>query len=114
VAGFCALAVPQVDSALGVMILLAIGFALQDLGVPSMWSMPADIGGRFAGTLGGWMNSAGALGGMLSPLVAAKISIAHGWNAVFILFGAVYLLGAFAWLRVDASSSMLQSNRRSP
>ncbi len=113
-AGLCAFAVSQLHSAVTVMALIVIAFAFQDLGVPSMWALPTDIGGRFAGTLGGWMNSAGAVGGMLSPLVAAKVSIAHGWNATFVVFGAVYLLGALAWLRVDASSPMHQSNSRSP
>ncbi len=113
-AGLCAFAVSQLHSAVAVMALIVIAFAFQDLGVPSMWSLPTDIGGRFAGTLGGWMNSAGAIGGMLSPFVAAKVSIAHGWNATFVVFGAVYLLGALAWLRVDASSPMRQSNSRSP
>ena len=58
------------------------------------------------------MNSAGAVGGMLSPLVAAKVSIAHGWNVTFVVFGVIYLLGALAWLRVDAASPMHQSNSR--
>jgi len=103
-AGLCAFAVSQLQSPVAVMALIVFAFAFQDLGVPSMWSLPTDIGGRFAGTVGGWMNSAGAIGGMLSPLVAAKVSIAHGWNATFVVFGAVYLLGALAWLRVDAGS----------
>lgn len=103
-AGLCAFAVSQFHSAVTVMVLIVIAFAFQDLGVPSMWSLPADIGGRFAGTVGGWMNSAGAIGGMLSPLVAAQISIAHGWNTAFLVFGAIYLLGALAWLRVDATA----------
>ena len=113
-AGLCAFTVSQLHSAGAVMALIVIAFAFQDLGVPSMWSLPTDIGGRFAGTLGGWMNSAGAVGGMLSPLVAAKVSIAHGWNTTFIMFGAIYLLGASAWLRVDASSPLRQSNTSSP
>lgn len=113
-AGLCAFAVSQLNSAFAVMTLIVIAFAFQDLGVPAIWSLPADIGGRFAGTVGGWMNSAGAVGGMLSPLIAAKISIAHGWNAAFLLFGAIYLLGALAWLRVDASSPIPHSNSRSP
>jgi ACS family glucarate transporter-like MFS transporter len=112
-AAFCAFAVPQFNSAFAVMTLLVIGFIFQDLGVPSMWSLPADLGGRFAGTLGGWMNSAGCVGGMLSPLVAAKMSIAYGWNSTFIVFGAIYLLGAFAWLRVDASTPMRHTHTRS-
>ena len=108
-AGLCAFAVSQLHSAAAVMALIVIAFTFQDLGVPSMWSLPTDIGGRFAGTLGGWMNSAGAIGGMLSPIVAAQVSIARGWNATFVVFGAVYLLGALAWLRVDAGSPMRQS-----
>jgi MFS family permease len=114
-AGLCAFAVSQLHSSVAVMALIVVAFAFQDLGVPSMWSLPTDIGGHFAGTLGGWMNSAGAVGGMISPLVAAQVSIAHGWNATFVVFGAVYLLGALAWLRVDASNPMLrQSKSRSP
>ena len=113
-AAACVFAVPQFHSAVAVMTLLALGFAFQDLGVPSMWSLPTDIGGRYAGTLGGWMNSAGAIGGTLSPLVVAKVSIAYGWNTTFVMFGAVYLLGALAWLRVDAGSPMRQSNQHSP
>lgn len=101
-AGVCALAVPSFHSATTVLCVLAAGFAFQDLGVPSMWSVPADIGGRYAGTVGGCMNTAGALGGMLSPLIAAKVSIAVGWNSAFLMFGVVYLVGAMAWLRVDA------------
>src|SRR6185503_16824229 len=109
-AGLCAFAVSQLHSAVAVMALIVIAFAFQDLGVPSMWSLPTDIGGRFAGTVGGWMNSAGAIGGMLSPLVAAKVSIAHGWNTTFIVFGAIYMLGAIAWLRVDAGSPIRLAN----
>jgi MFS family permease len=104
VAGLCAFAVSQLQSPVAVMALIVMAFAFQDLGVPAMWSLPTDIGGRFAGTLGGWMNTAGAIGGMLSPLVAAKMSISYGWNAAFVVFGCVYLLGALAWLQVDASS----------
>jgi ACS family glucarate transporter-like MFS transporter len=105
-AGLCAFAVSQLHSATAVMTLIVIAFGFQDLGVPSMWSLPTDIGGRFAGTLGGWMNTAGAVGGMLSPLVAARVSIAYGWNAAFVVFGGVYFLGAMAWLRVDAGRAI--------
>ena len=103
-AGMCALVISRLALVLPAIVLMIMAFAFQDLGVPSMWSLPTDIGGRFAGTVGGWMNSAGGIGGMLSPLVAAKVSIAYGWNATFLVFAAVYFIGALAWLRVDASS----------
>jgi MFS family permease len=113
-AGLCALAVSQLNSAAAIMTLICVAFAFQDLGVPSLWSLPTDVGGRYAGTVGGCMNSAGALGGMLSPLVAAQVSIAYGWQSVFFVFGGMYLLGALAWLRIDAGRPILQSTSRAP
>jgi MFS family permease len=108
IAGACALAVSRLQSPTAVLALIILAFACQDLGVPSMWSMPADIGGRYAGTIGGWMNSAGAVGGMLSPLAAAQVSIAYGWSKAFVMFGAVYLIGALAWLRVNADEPVME------
>jgi MFS family permease len=111
---FCVFAVPAFKSADGVMALLTIGFIFQDLGVAAMWSLPADIGGRYTATVGGWMNTVGCVAAMLSPLTSAKMSIVFGWNSLFFVFGVVYLLGALAWGRVDASVPMIQSNNRSP
>jgi ACS family D-galactonate transporter-like MFS transporter len=107
-AGVCALLVSQLHSAAAGITLICVAFVGQDLGVPSMWSLPTDVGGRFAGTVGGCMNAAGAIGGMLSPLVAAKVSVAYGWNATFLVFGAVYLTGALAWLAIDAERPLLE------
>ncbi len=105
-AGLCALVVSQLRSPVAIMVLICVAFVFQDLGVPSMWSLPADIGGRYAGTVGGCMNTAGSIGGMLSPLMAAKVSIAFGWHATFVVFGIVYLVGALSWLVIDASKPL--------
>jgi MFS family permease len=106
-AGLCALLVSRLHSATAGIALICVAFVCQDLGVPSMWSLPTDVGGRYAGTVGGCMNACGAIGGMLSPLVAAKVSAAFGWNATFLVFGAVYFVGALAWLRIDAGERLL-------
>ncbi len=107
VAGACALAVARTNSAWPVIVIICIASAFQDLALPAMWSASVDIGGRCAGTVGGCMNSAGAIGAMLSPLVAAQVAILWNWKAVFVVFAASYLLGAVAWLRVDASRPFL-------
>lgn len=111
VASFCALAVLYARSAWTVIVIICIAAAFQDLALPAIWSSAVDIGGRCAGTVSGCMNSVGAIGAMLSPLVAAKVAITWNWNAVFVLFAASYFLGALAWLRVDASRPLLE---RSP
>jgi nitrate/nitrite transporter NarK len=106
VAALCALATTQLRSPIACIVVICLASASQDLSLPCMWAVPVDVGGRFAGTVGGWMNSAGCLGGMLSPIFAAKVSSAFGWNAVFFLFAGVYLLAALAWSRVDASKPL--------
>jgi MFS transporter, ACS family, glucarate transporter len=93
----------QVDAPWACLVLICVAAACQDFSLPCMWSVPIDVGGRHAGTVGGVMNSAGCLGGMLSPLVAAKLSGAFGWGLVFVVFSAMYLGAALAWVWVDAS-----------
>jgi MFS family permease len=105
-AGLCALVVAGLDSAWPAILLMCVAFGFQDVAIPGIWSLPADVGGRYAGTLGGCMNTVGAIGGMLSPLVAARLSSDFGWNAVFLVYGGMYLLGALAWVRIDAAKTI--------
>ncbi len=109
VAAACALAVSRANSAWAVIVIICIASAFQDLALPVLWSASVDIGGRCAGTVSGCMNSIGAAGAMLSPLLAAKVAALWSWSAVFVVFAAAYLLGAMAWLRVDASRPFLAS-----
>src|SRR5205085_6500606 len=93
-AALLSLLVPHASSGTVGVVLLCLVSGVQDLMVPVMWSLPADIGGRHAGTVGGAMNMAGGLGGILSPIVAARVADHYGWNWVFVLFAASYLLAA--------------------
>jgi MFS family permease len=112
VAACCALAVSRTHSAWAVILIICVASAFQDLALPAMWCASVDIGGRCAGTVGGCMNSFGAIGAMLSPLVAAKVAIHWNWQAVFVVFAASYFVGALAWLRVDASRPFLGEDRK--
>ena len=88
--------------------LLTLAFFCQDMGVPCIWSLPADIGGRHAGVLGGAMNSVGALGGVFSPLVVSWVHTegAADWNGVILLYAGGYLAAGLAWLAIDASKRL--------
>jgi MFS family permease len=79
--------------------------AFQDLTVPVIWSLPADIGGRYAGTVAGCINSVGAVGGALSPFLAARL----GFDVIFYVYAGSYLLGAMMWLRIDAGESVMET-----
>lgn len=111
-AGLCALAIPHMNSAWGVIAIICLACALQDPVVPCVSAVCADIGQRYTGTVFGCANSVGAVGAALSPLVAAKVSSAYGWETVFIIFAIAYILGGLLWLRIDATKSIMSEPGR--
>jgi ACS family glucarate transporter-like MFS transporter len=114
-AGATALLIPGLEGyGVAVATLCTVCF-FQDLAVPCIWSLPADIGGRYAGTVGGFMNSVGAIGGALSaPFVAHLQGGEGGWDTVFYVFAAVYGFGALLWLVIDAGRGMITEPGRNP
>jgi len=85
---------------------LAGGAGSLYLSQSAFWAVSADLGGKSAGGLSGFMNMANQIGGMitvsLTPLLAARF----GWNAGFRAAAAVAALGAIAWLFVDPRATL--------
>lgn len=83
----------------------AIGFAAccNDFAMAPSWITCLDIGGRFAGTLGGQMNMWGALGGFCSPILIGWLLDLTGqnWNVTFYIFAGIYALAAVFWAPLD-------------
>jgi MFS family permease len=82
--------------------------AFQDLAIPCIWTVSADIGERYAATVGGCMNSVGAVGSILGIFLAPRLASEYGWNRVFIVNGCLYLAGALAWLRINARERLVK------
>ncbi len=116
-AGICALCLTQATSPYQVIAIICIACAVQDLAIPCIWSACADIGGRYAGTVSGCMNTIGAVGGALSPLIAPRLAnspglnlgfaVFEGWNLVFLVSGTACIVGGLMWLRIDATETLL-------
>jgi len=100
--------VPLATTLAAAVVLFCLAAGAQGLMVPVLWSLPADVGGRHAGTVGGALNMAGGVGAFASPLIAAYLERGAGWNAVFIVFVASYLVAALLWLRIDATEPLEQ------
>jgi nitrate/nitrite transporter NarK len=113
-AGATALVIPHLTGEVQAILAICLICVFQDLAVPCLWSLPADIGGRYAGTAGGFMNSVGALAGALSPPLVASIKTSQGWSAVFYVFAAVYAAGALLWLRIDAGRPLIEDDAVNP
>jgi MFS family permease len=112
-AGLFTLTIPTFHSHWPVIAVLCIVSAFQDLAVPIIWTVSADIGERYAGTVAGAMNCMGGVGASLGILLAPRIAAYFDdWNFVFIVNGWVYLAGALAWLRVNAAERLV--NREGP
>lgn len=81
---------------------LAFASGAHDLSLPVVWATCTDLGGRFGGTAGGWMNLASSLSGMLAPVATASLAQWSGsYHSVFWVTISLYLAGALLWLFID-------------
>jgi ACS family glucarate transporter-like MFS transporter len=67
----------------------------------SFWSVSADIGKESAGSVSGFMNMGGQLGGALTASLTPAIASHFGWTASFLVAACMCVAGALAWLPVQ-------------
>jgi ACS family glucarate transporter-like MFS transporter len=79
---------------------LAGGAGALYLSQSSFWSVSADIGGKSAGSVSGFMNMGGQLGGALTASLTPAIAGKFGWTASFLVASGLCAVGALAWLLV--------------
>lgn len=64
------------------------------------WAACIDLSGKFSGSVSGWMNFWGNLGGVAAPTLTAWIATTYGWQAAIVTTAAFAVVGMFAWLFV--------------
>lgn len=83
----------------------AMGLAsfCNDLTMPGSWSACMDVGGRYAGTLSGSMNTMGSVAAGIAPLVTGILLdySNRDWTLTFWISGVIYFLGGLCWLWLD-------------
>ena len=81
-------------------------FANTCLGVGSncAWTTCTEIGGKFAGTVTGWMNFWGNAIGGVSPLIIAWFVMHYGWRAAILVTAASGISGTILWIFVRPNS----------
>jgi MFS family permease len=112
-AGLCVLATGFVTQAWQAVTLLCLAFLINDLAIPTLWAVFADVGGRFVGTLSGLMNMVGAVGGMLGPALTPVVlknldhlPVGLRWQYIFAGMAAAWFVAAAAWLFIDAGKPL--------
>ena len=87
-------------------ILLSVGMAFMDVTAPVSWAVAMDIGGNRSGSISGAMNTAGLAGAYLSTISFGYLATNFDYNFPVLLLGFIVLVGAFLWLKIDASVSL--------
>lgn len=99
----------RVESAQLASFILAGGAGALYLSQSSFWSVSADLGGRSAGSVSGFMNMGGQLGGALTGSLTPAIATQFGWNASFLVAAVLCACGAVAWLVVGTGPEVVEN-----
>jgi len=86
--------------------LIALGGAASMFTLAPAWAVAIELGGRNSGVLSATMNTAGQIGGILSPLVLAYVVDRFGnWNIPLHVLSCLYLLAAICWMFIRPEQS---------
>ena len=105
-AGVCVVLTGQVVEAWQAVFLLCLAFFINDVAIPVIWAVSSDVGGRYAGTVAGVMNTAGAIGAVISPALTPVLRNSFPWPVIFMVLSGGWFVAALAWLWIDASKPL--------
>jgi hypothetical protein len=72
------------------------------------WAACADIGGRYAGTLGGAMNMMANLLGAVAAVITGALFKANLHVAVFVILSCSFWMASLCWWGVDVTRPLEQ------
>ena len=104
----------RVHSAQLASVVLAGGAGALYLSQSSFWSLTADIAGGSAGSVSGFMNMGGQIGGAVTGSLTPWIAVRYGWTASFLVAAALCLLGAVSWLAVNPLNTLTEPVNADP
>jgi MFS transporter, ACS family, glucarate transporter len=104
----------QAHSAELASVVLAGGAGALYLAQSSFWSLTADIAGGSAGSVSGFMNMGGQIGGAVTGSLTPWIAVRYGWTASFLVAAALCLVGAICWLAVNPLNTLTQARGTDP
>ncbi len=102
----------RAQSAAAASIMLAGGAGALYISQSSYWALSADLGGRSSGSLSGFMNMGGQIGGAVTAGLTPALARHFGWTASFLTAASLCALGAAAWLVVDPNKSLVPREPR--
>lgn len=100
-AGVAMFFIPHMKTPMQATVLLCVASAAYDFGQAANWATIVDIGGKYAGTSAGLINTVGNMGNAFQPVIGAMIFTAFGWDVLFVVYSVAFLIAALMWLFID-------------
>lgn len=86
---------------------LSVALGSLGLTMSASWSSVITMGGQFAGSVSGWMNFWGNVGGVLAPTVTAWVATNYGWQSALVVTALAGACGAVLWFFVKPSKPIV-------
>ena len=85
---------------------LSVGAGCLYFAVGAYWASTSDLSKAHAGVLSGLMNTGANLGGAISPSLTPWMAAQWGWPVALAAAGAIALLGAVLWIKIDPTKKL--------
>lgn len=96
------------ENSIVAIILISLALAFSNFLLGASWGACVDLAGSHAGVVSACMNTAGQIGGFLSPIVTALlVERFASWSAPLYLCGVLYLIGACCWYFIEPREPIL-------
>lgn len=88
---------------------LWLTIALGSLGLPvvTSWAVAADVGKQYSGSVSGWMNLWGNIGGVLSPLVCGWFAQHIGWDKALMVNIVPIVFAMLLWFLIKPDRNLI-------
>ena len=97
------------DDALAAVLVISAGSFFAALAAPCAYTMTIDMGGAHVATVNATMNMIGNLGAWAFPIAVPWLLARFGsWDAVLVVFGALYVGAALAWLLLKPDGTVVE------
>ena len=101
-----------IESKVLTVLCLALAYGCSDFALPVAWAVCLDVGQKHAGVVTGAMNMAGQVGSFLTTVLFGYLVVAFGsYNAPLVPIAIMSLVGAIAWLNIDATKSVFPAEK---
>jgi MFS transporter, ACS family, glucarate transporter len=93
---------------------LSLGSGSLFLSTAAFWATTMDLASKYAGTVSGFMNMGGNLGGAISPTLTPYIAERYGWETALYVAAALAILGILCWLGVHPERAIDLQEHETP